>query len=170
MPGHGGSSGTTSARRTTRAPAAAATSTVRSVDPESMTTSSSTSVRHQRDDRGDDRADRRLLVQRGQHDRHASAALRRDELRHRPGRLLPGAAGEPVLGGVVHGRLLASEGGLRGLRPTRATVRAGARVPTIDATMSTVRRVAATSCARNTRAPRRGRERGGGEGALRAGR
>ena len=48
-----------------------------------MTTSSSTSAGDQGDDRGDDRADRRLLVQRGQYDRHASAALRRHELRRR---------------------------------------------------------------------------------------
>jgi hypothetical protein len=52
---------------------------------------------------GHDVADRRLLVERGQHHRHRPAALGCYQLGHRPGRVLPGPAAQPVPSLTQHG-------------------------------------------------------------------
>ncbi len=71
------------------------------VDDDELVDERSVAAR-QRDDRGDDRADGLLLVQRGQHDGHPPPGLRGDEAGGGPGRLLEGAVGEPLLRDVVH--------------------------------------------------------------------
>ena len=95
LPGSGGRCGTTSVRRTTRAPGRGrdldrAVGRPR-VDDHQLVHQRGVAA-GQRDDRGDDRADRRLLVQRGQDDRHPPPGLRGDEA-GRASRRAPGRSG-----------------------------------------------------------------------------
>ena len=127
-------------------------STVRSVEPESITTSSSTRApsRRQRHDRRDDRADGRLLVQRGQHDDDRRPAFAATRLGGPPGLCQVRSANHRCACGL-HAALHVTTPAASGQAPGPPGPAAGCRG--CWRTMSTARRVCRTSCARNTRAP-----------------